>query len=123
MHGIVSDTDDLEIAIHHDEDSSTVHLRGRLNIDSSPALRDRLLAMLMVQSPPAVIVDFSDVSSMDSSGIATLIEALKITRQRQTTVCLHGLQGPLFHLFEITGLSTLFEKSGCGTVSSESKMS
>jgi anti-sigma B factor antagonist len=123
MRGIVHATDGLEIAIHHEEEGSTVHLRGRLNIDSSPAFRDRLLAMLQAQSPQAVIVDFSEVSYVDSSGIATLIEGLKIARQRRTTLCLHGLQGRFLHLFEVTGMSTLFEKSGCGSASSESKVS
>jgi anti-sigma B factor antagonist len=122
-HDIVNVTEGLEIAIHHGEEGSTVRLRGRLNIDSSPAFRDLLLIVLQVQSPRAVIVDFSDVSYVDSSGIATLIEGLKIARQRQTMLCLHGLQGRLLHLFEVTGMSTLFEKNGCGSVSSEPKVS
>jgi len=123
MRGIAIATDSLEIAIHHGEEGSTVRLRGRLNIDSSPAFRDRLLAILQAQSPQAVIVDFSDVSYFDSSGIATLIEGLKMARQRQTTLCLCGLQGRLLHLFEVTGISTLFEKGGCGPASLESNVS
>jgi anti-sigma B factor antagonist len=123
IRGIVSAADSLEIAIHHGEEGSTVRLSGRLNIDSSPALRDRLLAMLQAQSPQAVTVDFSDVSYVDSSGIATLIEGLKMARQRQTTLCLHGLQGRLLHLFEVTGMSPLFEKNGCESASFESKVS
>jgi anti-sigma B factor antagonist len=100
-----------------------MRLRGRLNIDSSPAFRNLLLTALQVQSPRSVIVDFSDVSYVDSSGIATLIEGLKMARQRQTILCLRGLRGRLLHLFEVTGMSTLFEKSGCGSASSESKVS
>jgi anti-sigma B factor antagonist len=111
-------TTGLEIAVHHGEEGSTVRLSGRLNLDSSPALRDRLLAMLQAQSPRAVIVDFSDVSYVDSSGIATLIEALGTARMRKTTLCLQGLQGRLLHLFQVIGISTLFEKNGCGSASS-----
>jgi anti-sigma B factor antagonist len=122
MRGKVSVNDDLEIAIHHGEEGSTVRLHGRLNIDSSPAFRDRLLAISQAQSPQAVIVDLNDVSYIDSSGIATLIEGLKTARQKQTTLCLRGLQGRLLHLFQDTGVSTLFEKSGCGSASSESKV-
>ena len=121
--GEIIATDSLEITVSPGDEGSTVCLRGRLSIESSPAFRDRLLAMLRAQSPQAVIVDFSDVSYVDSSGIATLIEGLKIARQRQTTLCLRGLQGRLLHLFEVTGMSTLFEKSGCGSASSESKVS
>jgi len=121
--GIITATDSLQITVRSGDEGSTVFLRGRLNIDSSPALRDQLLAMLQAQSPRAVIVDFSDVSYVDSSGIATLIEGLKIARMRQTTLCVQGLQDRLLHLFQVTGMSTLFEKSGCGIASSESKVS
>ena len=121
--GTIPPTDSLEITVLPGDEGSTLCLRGRLNIDSSPAFRDRLLSILQAPPPQAVIVDFSDVSYFDSSGIATLIEGLKMARQRQTTLCLHGLQGRLLHLFEVTGMSALFEKSGCGSASSESKVS
>ena len=118
MRGIVPTTEDLEIAIDHGEEVHTVRLRGRLNVDTSPALRDQLLAMFQAESPQAVIVDFSDVSYVDSSGIATVVEGLGMARMRQTTLCLQGLQGRLLHLFQVTGISTLFEKNGCGSPSS-----
>lgn len=121
--GIVPATDSLEITVHDGDEGSIVRLRGRLNIDSSPAFRDRLLPMLRAESPKAVIVDLTDVSYVDSSGIATLIEGLKVARQRQTTLCVQGLQGRLLHLFQVTGVSTLFEKNGCGATSSLSKVS
>ena len=116
-------TDGLEITLHHDDGGAILRLRGRFNIDSSPAVRDRLLLLLQAQSPEAVIVDLSDLSYIDSSGIATLIEGLKMARTRQRSLCLQGLQGRLLHLFQVTGMSSLFEKSGCGSVSSGSKVS
>ncbi len=112
-------TDGLEITVHPGNEASVVRLRGRLNIDSSPALRDRLLSMLGAQSPEAVIVDLTDVSYIDSSGIATLIEGLGIARMRQTTLCVQGLHGRLFHLFQVTGLSTLFATNDCRGASSK----
>lgn len=118
----VSSAEGLEIAIRDRKEGITMRLCGRLNIDSSPAFRDQLLASLRAQSPQSVIVDFSDVSYVDSSGIATLIEGLKIARQRQTTLCLHGLQGRLLHFFKVTGMSTLFQTSGCESASPESRV-
>ena len=114
-------TTDLEITEDENEGATLVRLRGRLTIDSSPAFRDRLLAMLRRQSPAGVIVDLTEVSYMDASGVATLVEGLKTARNRQTTLCLKGLQGRVRHLFEVTGLLTLFETSGCRSASSASK--
>src|SRR5215467_14053889 len=123
MRAIVPTTEELEIAIDHEEAGSIVRLRGRLNINSSPALRDRLIAILQVQSPQPVIVDFNEVSYVDSSGIATVVESLGMARMRHTTLCLRGLQGRLLHLFQVIGVSTLFEKKGCGSASRMSEVS
>jgi anti-anti-sigma factor len=73
--------------------------------------------MLREQSPKTVIVDLAGVSYIDVSGIATLIEALKVQRNRQGTLGLKGLEGPLVRLFEVTGLLALFEASGCKSAS------
>jgi|SRR5215469_5714800 len=118
----VSATEGLEITEQHGDQDSVLRLRGRLNIDSSPELRDRLLATLRAESPKAVIVDLTDVTYIDSSGIATLIEGLKVAGKRQTTLRLQGLHDRLLHLFQVTGVLTLFE-SGLGSASSESKVS
>ena len=97
-----------------------VRLNGRLNIDSSPLLRDRLLAILLEQSLKTVIIDLAKVSYIDSSGVATLIEGLKVARQRQVALRLVGLEGRLLHLFETTGVLGLFET---GSPTSASKVS
>src|SRR5215471_1241315 len=99
--GTIPASEDLEITQDKRGAGSVVRLRGRLNIDSSPALRDQLLAILQTESPEAVIVDLTDVHYIDSSGIATLIESLKFARKRRSTLCLEGLQGRLLHLFQV----------------------
>ena len=110
---VLNANEDLEIAVSKGDDGSIVRMRGRLNIESSPAIRDRLIALLRAQSPKAVIVDLSDVSYIDSSGLATLIEGLGVARMRQTTLCVQGLHGRILQLFQATRLSSLFEKNGC----------
>ena len=111
--GKLNAADALEIAVDDAEEGTVLRLRGRVNFESSPALRDRLLAMLRGQAPTAVIVDLVQVPYIDSSGIATLIEGLKIARNRQIAFCLQGLQGRLLHLFEVTGVLALFIAGGC----------
>ena len=99
---------DLTINVTHREGSAVVELNGRVSIDSSPALRDRFLAMLKAEHAEPVTVDLNEVSYIDCSGIATLIEALKIARNRNTTLQLEGLHGRLLHLLEVTGMLSLF---------------
>lgn len=122
-YGTATQTEGLEITVDHDEKGNIVHLNGRVSFESSPALRDSLLAMLRGPSPEAVVVDLTKVSYFDSSGIATLIEALKIARNCKTSLCLKGLEGRLLHLFEVTGVSALFESSDCRNAFSGTKVS
>ena len=110
---LVTEGDSLGITVDHGEERAIVRLHGRLVIDSSPDLRDRLLAMLEGQPPKTIIVDLTEVSFTDASGIATLLEALKLARNRQVTLCLKGLQGRVVRFFEVTGLLSVFETAGC----------
>jgi anti-sigma B factor antagonist len=105
-------TDSLQISVQSDKEGAVMYLRGRLNIESSPDLRDHLLAMLRRQSPPAITIDLAGVSYMDTSGIATLVEALKIARLGGIAMHLQGLQGRLLHLFQATGIGSLFDTVG-----------
>jgi anti-sigma B factor antagonist len=108
----VTEADSLHITVDGGEERAFVRLHGRVGIDSSPTLRDRLLAMLRGQPPKTIIVDLTKVSYMDASGIATLLEALKLARHRRSTLCLKGLQGRMVRLFEVMGLLALFETTG-----------
>jgi len=112
---------DLESTVDETEEGTLVRLDGRLSVDSSPAFRDQLLAVLRRQSMKVVVVDMAKLSYIDASGVATLIEGLKIARNRQSSLCLKGLEGRVLHLFEVTGLLALFETSGCRSASSASK--
>ena len=105
----------LEITVLRNDDGVLVRLNGRTTVDSSPHLRDRLLDVLSEEpSPRVVTVDLTCVTSIEASGIATLIEALKIARHHRLTFCLQGLSGSVRRLFEVTGVLALFEASDCG---------
>lgn len=115
-------TAELAIILTDGEHGVVVCLDGRLNVDSSPAFRDQLLAILLEQSPKNLTVDLARVSYIDSSGIATLIQGLKIARQHRIGLHLRGLEGRLLHLFEATGVLGLFATDG-GAASPASRVS
>ena len=94
-----------------------MRLRGRLSIDSSPASVISFWPCCEDNLAKAVVVDMTEVSYIDASGVATLVEGLKIARSRQNTLCLKGLQGRVLRLFEVTGLLHLFETNGCRSAS------
>ena len=109
----LSMTESLQISVHSDQAGAVIYLRGRVGIESSVELRNHLLAMLRRQSPPETIaINLAEVSYMDTSGMATLIEALKIARIGGIGMYLQGLQGRLLQLFQATGIGSLFDNGG-----------
>ena len=118
---LLPEGDSLDIAVDDGEERTFVRLHGRLDIDSSPDLRDRLLARLEGQPPKTIIVDLTEASYIDTSGVATLLEALKVARKRKVTFCLKGLQGRIVRFFEATGLLALFETIDCEEASPDSR--
>jgi anti-anti-sigma factor len=109
-----SSTSTIEMAVDHSGADTVVRLKGRVDVDSSPDVRDRLLAILSSDPlPHAVTMDLSDVTSIEASGIATLIEALKVAKSREIRFHLQG-HGSVFQLFESAGLLALFDKGSGG---------
>ena len=92
------------------ENGALASLYGRIDIDSSPGVRDQLIALLHAPHPRTVSIDLSGVTHIDSSGVATLIEALKIARGRKTELRLQGLHDRLHRLFDATGILSLFNE-------------
>jgi anti-sigma B factor antagonist len=103
-------TSNIEIEVESGDDT-IVHLKGRIDVDSSPDVRDRLRAILLKDPPSSsVSVDLAGVTSIEASGIATLVESLKAARDRRIRFHLQG-HGDVMQLIESAGLLELFDKN------------
>jgi anti-sigma B factor antagonist len=106
---VATSTNNIEIEVESGEDT-VVHLKGRIDVDSSPDVRDRLRAILLKDPVPhSVSADLAGVTSIEASGIATLVESLKVARDRGIRFHLQG-HGSVLQLFESAGLAALFDK-------------
>jgi anti-sigma B factor antagonist len=102
----------LTISVTRIERGALISLGGRLTIDSSPELRNQLLAVLYGETLENLVIDLSDVPYVDLSGVATLLETLRLARGRKTGLQLKGLHDRPLYLLEVTGLLSLFETCG-----------
>lgn len=85
-----------------------VAVRGEVDIAASPELRRQLERLTDDEEP--IVVDVSEMSFIDSSGLGVLVEVLKRRREAGAgPVTLRGMQEPVRRVFEITGLTDLFE--------------
>ena len=85
-----------------------VALHGHINVETSVEMR-RMLSEALRAKPAKLSVDLSDVSYIDTSGLATLVEAERIARRQGTRLVLGGIHDQPRYLFDITHLDQLFE--------------
>ena len=74
-------------------------------------MRQLILEAIRSQSG-RVVVDMSDITYMDTSGLATFLEALRQAHQQGKAIALQGVQDQPRYLFEVTELDYLFEMDG-----------
>jgi len=111
----IPSSSNLKISVDQEGNDFLVRVTGRVDVDSSPDLRDRLRTILSEEAlPQTIIIDLAGVSYIETSGVATLIEALRIARHHQTNFRLQGLSGAVLRLFEVTGVLALFDASKAG---------
>jgi anti-sigma B factor antagonist len=87
--------------------SVIVSPEGDIDLSRSPVLRTTLREA-QAKKPARLVVDLSGVDYMDSSGVATLVEALQIARRNNTKMILCGLKERVRSIFEIARLDTVF---------------
>lgn len=81
-------------------------LSGEIDLEKSPAVKAELLRQVSQRQP--VAVDLSQVLYIDSSGIASLIEALQQARRQGTDFVLIGLSQSAKRVIKLTRLDTVF---------------
>jgi len=85
-----------------------VVMHGRISVDNSEEMRQALFRALRAK-PATVSVDLSDVSYIDTSGLATLVEAVRLARKQGTRLLVVEMKDQPRYLFEITHLDRFFD--------------
>jgi len=96
----------LEISTHEHGTASVIALSGELDIYTVPAFRSALDVHDPLRS--RLIVDLSEVTLLDSSGLGSLVSILNRTREGQGQLGLVCPQRQIRRVFEITGLRRAF---------------
>lgn len=86
---------------------SILDCTGDVDLYTSPRLREALLAEIKPDGP-SVLVGMSGVPYIDSSGIATLVEGLQLSRQTKTRLGLFGLRPNARSVLELARLHKVF---------------
>ncbi len=88
-------------------DVAIIDCSGDVDLYTSPRLREALLAQIQ-SGAKSVLVNMGEVGYIDSSGIATLVEGLQLSRTTQTRFGLFALRRNARSVLELARLHKVF---------------
>lgn len=103
--------------IHSEEGLVRLHLRGGLDGDASRAMRDGLAALAAVEARE-VVIDFSNVTFIDGSGLGAISFLFKRLTARGRRLTVSGVSGQPLAMLRHLGLAGLLGLDGEGHRSS-----
>ncbi len=99
----------MEIATRQAGNATIVDVVGDITLYNSPEVRKVLLGLLREKRVPRVIVNMKSVKYIDSAGVASLVEGLKVSRDLKSRFVLYGLSPAAREVLELTRLNRVFE--------------
>ncbi len=83
-------------------------LKGEIDLHVSPVVTASLTAMIE-KKPERMVIDLSEVTYIDSAGLAALIQAMQKVEAYGGKFLLAGLQETVRSIFEISRLDQVFQ--------------
>jgi anti-sigma B factor antagonist len=94
--------------VRHEGQSIVLEIGGEIDMKYSVELKDKFKELFR-ERPLLLVVNMTHVDFMDSSGVATLVEALKWCRHNGSELRLVGLSERVRSIFEVCRLDTIFQ--------------
>ncbi|HUJ32372.1 MAG TPA: STAS domain-containing protein [Candidatus Acidoferrum sp.] len=99
----------MEISTRQSGNATVVDVIGDITLYNSPQVRKVLLDLLKEKRVPRVVINLKSVRYIDSAGVASLVEGLKVSRDLKSGFALYGLSRTTREVLELTRLIKVFE--------------
>lgn len=99
----------MQIAARPATGGTILDITGDIDLAHSPAMRKALLQEIREKKTPKVFLNLEKVRYIDSSGIASLVEGLKASRDQGSRLILFGLSKTVREVMELSRLQKIFE--------------
>lgn len=99
----------MNISLRQVDQARILDVSGNIDISNSPAIRKALLHEIREGRATRVLVNLTAVAYIDSSGVASLIEGLKASRELSSRLVLFGLSDSAREVLKISRLLKVFE--------------
>jgi anti-sigma B factor antagonist len=99
----------VQISARQSQGAVILDVTGDIDLANSPAMRKVLLGEIKEKRIPKVFLNLKGVRYIDSSGIASLVEGLKASRDMGSRMILYGLNTTVREVMELSRLQRIFE--------------
>jgi anti-sigma B factor antagonist len=99
----------LQISARRNDKVTIFDVTGDIDLANSPEVRKALLKELKELKTPRVVMNLSKVRYIDSSGVASLVEGLKASRDSGSRFILYGLSTSAREVLQLSRLLKIFE--------------
>ena len=99
----------MEISSRIIDKTVIIDLSGDIDLGNTPAVRKVLLREVKENRAPRVVINLSKVRYIDSSGVASLVEALRASRDVGSRLILIGLSTSVREVLQLSRLVKIFE--------------
>jgi anti-sigma B factor antagonist len=89
--------------------TAVVDISGDIDLAHSGEVRREVLIEFRENRTPKVILNLQEVNYIDSSGVASLVEALKASRDLGARLILFGLSPIAYEVLQLSKLLKVFE--------------
>ncbi|MHC5529025.1 anti-sigma factor antagonist [Priestia megaterium] len=96
----------LKIDIQKDGQAYRIKLAGEIDAYTAPKLKEKFME-ITEHTETEIIVDLTDVSYMDSTGLGVFIALLKANKKNNGSLKFVGVSERIKRLFDITGLTDI----------------
>jgi len=99
----------VQISARRNNKTTIFDLSGDIDFANSPEVRQSVLREIQEIRPSRVVVNLTEVRYIDSSGVASLVEGLKASRDFGSRFILFGLSTAVREVLQLSRLLKVFE--------------
>jgi anti-sigma B factor antagonist len=99
----------MDVKTRRAQSALVIDLKGQVDLFSSPKMRIAILEAVNSKQVSRVVINLSEVSYIDSSGVASLVEGLQLARSKRCRLVLFGLQQGAREVLELARLDKIFD--------------
>jgi anti-sigma B factor antagonist len=99
----------VQVSARQSEGLVIIDVSGDIDLANSPVMRKALLSEIKEKHTRKVFLNLKNVRYIDSSGIASLVEGLKASRDQGARLVLYALSPAVREVLELSRLQKIFE--------------